>query len=154
MIVEVIEADLSPGDYFGMFGKSGEFFQMLRRDLTGFVRVNADGGVNPLVTFSEWQRGIEFFGAGSGADGQQSRDTGIVSALQHGFAVIRELREIDVGVRVDEFHFCGVFVSPLFQARAHFYIFQKSGENRSSFRADGSRDDHPVGFDSAEFAGR
>ena len=42
----------------------------------------------------------------------------------------------------------------LFQSRADFYVFEETGQDRAAFRADGGGDDHAVGFDAAEFAGR
>ena len=125
---------------------------MLRSDLFGFVGMNADAGVNPVVIFGVRKGGIEFFGAGSGADGQQGGDAGMRERAEHGFAVVRELREIDVGVGVDEFHFLRLVQLSLFQARADFHVFQETGENGAAFGADRSRDDHSVRFDAAKFA--
>ena len=104
VIVEVVQADFAPGDYFGVLGELGESFEMRRGDLPGFVRMDAHRGVDPIVRFRVGQRGIEFFRAGTGADGEDCRDTGGTGALEHGLAVVRELREVDVGVGIDEVH--------------------------------------------------
>src|SRR6266699_1329955 len=42
----------------------------------------------------------------------------------------------------------------LLQARTNFDVFVKAGEDGAAFGADGSGDDHAVGFDAAKFARR
>jgi hypothetical protein len=66
--------------------------------------MNADAGVDPVVLLGVGQRGVQFLRAGTGADSQQRLDAGFAGALQHGFAVIRELGKIYVRVGIDEFH--------------------------------------------------
>jgi hypothetical protein len=51
--------------------------------------------------FGEWKRCVELFRTRAGTDCQQRPDSCIASALQHGFAVVRELWGVDVRVRVD-----------------------------------------------------
>src|SRR5258705_5696333 len=104
MIVVVVETDLAPGDDFGMLRQLSQLIQMLLRDFLGFMGMNANGGVNPVMLFGKWQCGIELLAARPGADSEQSRDSSRTRAIEHGFAVLRELREVDVCVRVDEFH--------------------------------------------------
>ena len=48
--------------------------------------------------------GVELFGAGTRADGEKRHDPSSAGTVKHGVAVGVELREIDVGVRVDELH--------------------------------------------------
>src|SRR5262249_16459781 len=96
------------GDDFGMAGEAGEFVEMRLRHFLGFVRMNADGGVDPIVRFGERHCGVEFLRAGAGADGEKRVDACGASAVEHGFAVVGELGEVDVGVRVDQVHFCSV----------------------------------------------
>ncbi len=103
VIVEIVEADFAPGDDFGMLGKFGESFEMRRGDFLGLMGMDADRGVDPIVGFGVGQGGIEFFRAGTRADGEDGGDTGGAGAIEHGVAVVRELREVDVGVGVDEF---------------------------------------------------
>ena len=104
VIVKIIEADFAPGDDFGMLREAGEFVQMLRCDFFGFVRMNANARVNPIVPFGERDRGVEFFWPRPGADSEQSTNAGVASALKHGFAIVSELRKIDVRMGVDEVH--------------------------------------------------
>ena len=78
---------------------------MLLCDFLRFVRMNPHGGINPIVLLGERQRGIELFGARAGADRKQSGHAGGAGAVKHGFAVFGELREVNVRVGVDEFHF-------------------------------------------------
>src|ERR1700737_1343152 len=49
VIVKIIQSNLAPRDYFWMFGEGTQLFQMFRRDLLGFVRMNPDAGVYPVV---------------------------------------------------------------------------------------------------------
>ena len=104
MIVEIVEANFAPGDDFGVLREAGEFVEVLLGDFFGFVRMDADGGLDPIVLLGVGDGGVEFFRARAGADGQKSRDACVASALQHGFAVVRELREVDVGVGIDQLH--------------------------------------------------
>jgi hypothetical protein len=53
------------------------------------------------VSFSVRNRGIQFFWTGAGANGEERGYARSAGALQHGFAIIRKLWEIDVRVRVD-----------------------------------------------------
>ncbi len=98
MIVEVVETDLAPRDDFRMFHQPGQFIQMLLRDYLRFVRMDPHRGVNPIVLLREGQRRIEFLRAGARADREQCGDTCCPCAFEHGFAVFRELREVDVRV--------------------------------------------------------
>ena len=73
-------------------------------DFLGFVGMDADGGVDPVVGFGVGHGGIELFRAGTRADGEDCVHPGGAGALEHGVAVVSELREVDVGVGVDQFH--------------------------------------------------
>jgi hypothetical protein len=53
------------------------------------------------VLFGEGDCGVEFFGAGARADGQDGADACFDRAGQHGRAVFVELGEVDVSVGVD-----------------------------------------------------
>ena len=98
MIVVVVETDLAPGDDFGMLRQPGQVSQMLLRYLLRFVGMDADGGVNPIMMFGKWQRGIELLRSGARADGEECRHACRAGAIEHGFAVFGELREVDVRV--------------------------------------------------------
>ena len=164
VVVKIIQANFAPGDDFGMLREASEFVQMLRRDFFGFVRVNTNARVNPIVLFGERDSGVEFFWPRPGANSEQSTNAGVAGALEHGFAIVSELRKIDVHVGVDEVHEYekAEFPAPqgarsivtLLQSRAHFHVFGEARQNRAAFRADGGGDDHTVRFDAAEFARR
>ena len=82
VIVEIVEADFAPGDDFGMFARvRASSSRCCWRDFFGFVRMNADGGVNPVVLFGEREGGVEFFRAGAGADGEERGDACRAGAL-------------------------------------------------------------------------
>jgi len=69
-----------------------------------FVGMNPDRGVNPIVLLGEGHRRIELLGAWACADGEECRDSGGACAIKHGSAVFGELWEVDVRVRIDQFH--------------------------------------------------
>ena len=73
-------------------------------DFFGVVGMDAYGGVDPVVGFGVGERGVEFFGAWAGADGEDGGDACGLGALEHGFTVVGELGAVYVGVGVDEFH--------------------------------------------------
>jgi hypothetical protein len=98
VVVEIIEADFTPGDDFRVPGEAGELIEMLLRRLLCFMGMDADAAVDPVVLFGVWQRRIEFFRARTGADGQQILHAGFAGTLQHGVAVVRKLREVYVSV--------------------------------------------------------
>src|SRR5262245_16990605 len=104
MVVEVVEADFAPGNYFWVSGEAGELIEMLGRRFLGFVRMDTDAGVDPVVLLRVRQSGVEFCRARAGADGQQSLHTGFSGAVQHGVTVFGKLWVVDVRVGVDEFH--------------------------------------------------
>ncbi len=54
MIVEIIQTDFAPGNDFAMLREAGEFVEVMLGDCLGFVRVDADTGVDPFVLFGEW----------------------------------------------------------------------------------------------------
>jgi hypothetical protein len=81
-----------------MFCEFGKLVEVLLRDLFRFVRVDADAGVDPIVFVGVFDRGIEFFGARACADGEDVFDAGSASAIEHGVAIVRELRIVDVRV--------------------------------------------------------
>jgi hypothetical protein len=57
------------------------------------------------MLFGKRQRGIEFLRAGACANGEERRHARGARAFEHRFAVFRELGEVNVRVRVDQFHF-------------------------------------------------
>src|SRR5256885_14183226 len=101
MVVEIVEADFAVGDDAGVLRELGELFEMGWRQIFGFVGMRAYGGVDPVVLFGKGQSGVEFFWAGAGANGEQGGYACGAGAVEHGFAVVVELREVDVRVGVD-----------------------------------------------------
>src|SRR5215472_8275212 len=123
--------------------------------------MNADSGVDPIVLLGEWESGVELFWTRPGANSEKRGDARGASAFEHGVAIVRELREINVGVRIDKIHCLrrqvaatirARYIVPLLQAGADFDVFVgEAGKDRTAFGADGSRDDHAVGLDAAQF---
>src|SRR5229473_3097319 len=64
-IVVVIEANLAPGNHAVLLRQARPFFVMRLRDLSRFLRVNADGRVDPVVRFRERQPRAELRPAGA-----------------------------------------------------------------------------------------
>src|SRR6266516_3215932 len=93
VVVKIIQANFAPGDDFGMLCEESEFVQMLRCDFFGFVRVNTNARVNPIVLVGERDSSVEFFRTRPGANSEQCTNTGVASALEHGFAIVSELRK-------------------------------------------------------------
>src|SRR5438874_147811 len=104
MIVEIVEPDFSPGDDPWMFGEFCQLMEMLGSDFFRFVWMDAHRRVNPIVLFGKRNSGIEFLRPRAGTDGEKRRHARGVRTFEHGFAIVRKLREVNVGVRVDEFH--------------------------------------------------
>ena len=102
MVVEIVEADFAPGDYFGMFGEDGKGFEMGGSDFLCVMGMDAYSGVDPVVGFGVGDGGGELFRAW--ADGEDRGDACGLGALEHGFTVFGELGAVDVGVGIDEFH--------------------------------------------------
>src|SRR5258708_33810627 len=98
MIVEIVETNFAPSDDFGMLRQPGQFVQMLLRYFLRLVRMDTHCRVNPIVLFGKGQGRIEFLWTRAGADGQQCSHARGESAVEHGFAVFGELREVDVRV--------------------------------------------------------
>jgi len=58
VIVEIIQSNFTPRDYFWMSCKLRELFEVLGCDLLRFVRMDPDAGVYPVILIRVWQRGI------------------------------------------------------------------------------------------------
>src|SRR6202050_3812118 len=77
---------------------------MLIGHLSGFVRVDANARVDPIILLGKRQGRIEFLGARPGADGEQHADPRGTRPIEHGIAVFVKLRKVYVRVGVYEFH--------------------------------------------------
>ncbi len=98
MIIEVVETNLAPRDDFGMLRQPCQLIQMLLRHFLRFMGMNPYSRVNPIMLFGERQRCIQLLGPRPRADSEQCRNTRSPRAIEHGIAVLRELRKINVRV--------------------------------------------------------
>jgi hypothetical protein len=64
VIVEIVEADFAPGDDFGVLREASKFVEVVLCDFFGFVRMDADAGVDPIVLLGVGDDGVEFSGPG------------------------------------------------------------------------------------------
>ncbi len=102
VVIEIIEADFAPGEDAGVLGEAGEFGEPFFGGEFGFVRMDADGGVDPVVFFGERNGDVEAIGGGAAADGEDILDAGVAGASEHGVAVGVELGKFEMGVRIDD----------------------------------------------------
>ena len=98
VIVEIVQPNLAPGNYFGMFGEFAEFCQHIRRNLFGFVRMDADRGINPVVRLGVRNGRVHLFRTGPGADRQNRLHARGPRPFEHSVAILRKLRKINVRV--------------------------------------------------------
>ena len=59
MIVVIVEAHLAPADHRGLPRQLVELREMFLGDFIRVVRMDADGGVDPVVLLGKWNRGVE-----------------------------------------------------------------------------------------------
>ena len=67
------------------------------------VRMNAHGGVHPVVLLRKGYRRVETLRAGAAADCQQRPHPRSLSPRKHGVAVLVKLRKLQVRVRINNF---------------------------------------------------
>src|SRR5262249_32324762 len=102
VVVIIIEADLSPGYYFGPARKLLKLREIGILGALRFVRVNANGGVEKLMLRGEFDRTIEGARAIAGADGGGVCYSRFDRARDYLFAVGVEARPVQVAVGVYE----------------------------------------------------
>src|SRR5215469_8347103 len=91
MVVEVVEANLSPGNYPAVAG------QVLHLDVVrvggqpGLVRMDADGGENPTMLFGNSDGAIQRTRPGTAANSKNALQARLTGAFQHLLAVSIEL---------------------------------------------------------------
>ena len=99
-----IESNLTPRNHARALRlQANEFVFRRLIKKTSVVRVNADGGINVVVLFS--QRNCAFEGVAvriAGADIQNRDYAGSASSLNHLIAIRVKLRPVDVRVRVNK----------------------------------------------------
>ncbi len=71
---------------------------MILRYFFCLVWMDSHRRINPVVLFSKRQCRIEFVRTWARADGEERRYSCGMSTCEHGFAVFRELREVNVRV--------------------------------------------------------
>ncbi len=113
MIVMVIEADLPPPQKAGMTGQTGEHVVVRRCGELRLVRMEAGGGIDPLVAFGKGH--AEARDAGSAPPPPMARMVCTPAARARASIASRsdiEFDDVDVGVRIHQlerrrFRFCG-----------------------------------------------
>ncbi len=104
MIVVIVESSLAPGDDAPMLCQPVEMLEVNFAGQPGVVGVDVHAGVDPVVLLGEWQGRIEFGRPGAAADGEDRTHAGLLRAVEHLGTVSSELGEVEVRMRVDEFH--------------------------------------------------
>src|SRR5215831_10780803 len=69
VVVIVVEADFSPGNDFQTVGELLKLIKIGLSGQFGFMRMNADRGVDEVVLFGDFDRTIERAGTIAGSDG-------------------------------------------------------------------------------------
>ena len=97
--VVIVEADFAPGDYFGIFRQLVQFRVVLFLDFGCMLRVDADGGVDPVVIVRHFDCGVEAVWAGAAAaDGEDCLHACGLRALEHFGAIDIEFLGFQVRV--------------------------------------------------------
>jgi hypothetical protein len=107
VIVEVVEADLAPGDHVGIAGKALEFVEVRWRGECSFVRMNADRRVDARVFIGEFDGAVERARAGTVAvaDGEHRCYAGCLGSSEDISAVGIKALVLEMAVGVGE-HWC------------------------------------------------
>ena len=102
VVVIVVETDFSPGYDFC---SAAELFKLTKIGVGGkfgFVRMNADRGVDEVVLLGNFDAAIERAGALAGSNRQQVDDAGLMRTSDNPLAIFSEPRTVEMAVRVDE----------------------------------------------------
>ena len=100
VVVVIVEADFAPGEELGACGETLELVVVGLGGKLGFMRVDAGGHVDPIVSGGEGDWGVQ--GVDVAADGQDGRDAHLAGTLEHFGAVGVECSVVQVGVRVNQ----------------------------------------------------
>ncbi len=107
VIVKIVEPDLAPGNHLRIFRQPLQLVEVFLFRQLRFVRMNADGRVNPLMLLREFDGAVERAGARAIAiaDGEQGGDAGLFRAREDLGAIGVEalVLEMAVGVGVHKF---------------------------------------------------
>ncbi len=104
VVVEIVQSDFAPGDHLGVICQLRQRLQMRWGDLFGFVRMNADSGIDPIMRFGVREGRVELFRARPRSYGENCAHARSLRANKHCIAIIRELGIINVGVGIDQVH--------------------------------------------------
>ena len=106
--MEVVQPNLSAGDHLRLGQQAVQLSQHGRVDLRRIVRINARAGIelrNSKLTVelaANLQRAMHSCGLLANADGQHRAHTRLPGTAQHGLAVVRVARAIQVGMGIDQ----------------------------------------------------
>jgi hypothetical protein len=101
VVVVIIEADFADRDDLLVLCKLFQFKKMLLGGELRLVRVDADGGVNPVAAFGHFEARSQAMGTGATTDGYEMPDAAIPRPVKHLLAILVKLRKLQVGVGVD-----------------------------------------------------
>ena len=103
VIVVIIETHFAPGNDSRIRGERIERGVGFVGDVVHIVRMDADGGVDPIVLLGKWNCGIKAVDARAAANGEEALDARPASPEEHGVAVFVKLRKFQVRMRIDNF---------------------------------------------------
>src|SRR5450432_807741 len=101
VIVEVIKANLAPGNDLWILRQHRHLRVIHFRSYASLMRMQPRTGVNPVVLHGDLQSAIVCTRAGAAADGQNALQSGLTRASQHLRSVGRELVALNMGVGID-----------------------------------------------------
>jgi|SRR5215469_2122140 len=102
VIVVVVETNLTEPNYARIARKGFEFCVIALRRQLGFMRVNTDAGVDPIVLISDADSAIERARSGAAADSKNVYDASGPSALQHFVTISVEPGAFQMRVGIDQ----------------------------------------------------
>src|ERR1019366_302673 len=102
VVIKIIKADLAPGDYLGRFRQALEFVEVRLFGQFGFVRMDSDRCVNPVVLLCQLDGAVERVRprAVAIADREQGTDTSLIRWSDDFGAIGVEALAIEMSVGV------------------------------------------------------
>jgi len=98
VIIKVIEANLTPGDHFGIFCELLEFGKSATVGEFRFMRMDAHSRIHEIVFGSESNAAIERRRAIAVADSNHGLDSSFACAGNHLLTICLELLAVEMGV--------------------------------------------------------
>ena len=102
VIVEIVQPDFAPGNDLGPFRQLFEFLKVGVGGQLGFMRMDADGGVDKFVLLGQSNAAVQRAGPGSAANGDDLFNAAVPRPRDHLLAVGVELLHLEMGVGVYE----------------------------------------------------